>query len=137
MKEIQINFLQINEITNQPCHLGPEGRGEIIFNKYQLHARYYQMLQKHFLSLEQKNWGRGVGMERERVLLFQMRKWKLKKVLYHDKIASNKSCIWIHVTLISVSVHLFLQYSICKIRSWSRDNLWSLFWIKWKLILMN
>ena len=36
---------------------------------------------------------RGVGMERERVLLFQMRKWKLKKVLYHDKIASNKSCI--------------------------------------------
>ena len=50
-----------------------------------------------------------------------MRKWKLKKVLYHDKTASN-SCVWIHVTLISVSVHLFLQYSICKIKSWSRDN---------------
>lgn len=44
MKGIQINFLQINEITNQPCHPGPVERGEIIFIQYQLPvdtSRYY------------------------------------------------------------------------------------------------
>lgn len=56
MKGIQINFSQINEITNQPRQSGPEGRREIILIKYQLHARYYQMVHKHyFRSLVQQN----------------------------------------------------------------------------------
>lgn len=57
---IQINFLQINEIINQPCHLVPE-RKEIVFIKHQQIVRNYQMLQKYyFLSMALKR-GRGKG----------------------------------------------------------------------------
>lgn len=73
MKEIQINFLQINEINNQPCHLGPEGRRKIMLgiNHMLDTTRCSQTL---YPFLIQQNW------ETDLIPNLMTGKWKLKKV---------------------------------------------------------
>lgn len=74
MKEIQINFLQINEINNQPCHPGPEGRRKIMLGINHMIDTTTRCSQTFYPFLKQQN------RETDLFLNSLIRKWKLRKV---------------------------------------------------------